>query len=326
MRRHAEMLTGDVFGNPHSFNPTSGLATELVERTRDRVLSFFDASPDEYCVAFTANASHALKLVAESYPFDAGRPVPAHLRQPQLGERHPRVRARSRRRDDLRASDPAGHGVGRTGARVAAGARSRGAPRLVRVPCSVQLLRGAAPLVVDRPGAGCRVGRAAGCGGIRADQPARPVPVAPRLTSCCPSTRCSATRQGWARSSRRRRHSPGSDGRGSPAAPSPSPRSGPTATTWRPGHPAFEDGTLDFLEPARHRVRPRPPRARGTGLHPRTGAVPRRLADRAAGRAAALDRAAARPHLRAAVAREPRRDDYPELPRRRRPVHRSPAD
>ncbi len=72
VRRHAEVLAGEVFGNPHSFNPTSGLATELVERTRERVLSFFNASPDEYCVAFTANASHALKLVAESYPFMPG--------------------------------------------------------------------------------------------------------------------------------------------------------------------------------------------------------------------------------------------------------------
>jgi selenocysteine lyase/cysteine desulfurase len=72
VRRHAELLAGDVFGNPHSFNPTSGLATELVEHTRERVLRFFDASPDEYCVAFTANASHALKLVAESYPFMPG--------------------------------------------------------------------------------------------------------------------------------------------------------------------------------------------------------------------------------------------------------------
>jgi selenocysteine lyase/cysteine desulfurase len=36
------------------------------------VLTYFGASPDEYAVVFTANASHALKLVGESYPFGPG--------------------------------------------------------------------------------------------------------------------------------------------------------------------------------------------------------------------------------------------------------------
>jgi selenocysteine lyase/cysteine desulfurase len=35
-------------------------------------LSFFNASPDDYAVIFTANASQALKLVGESYPFGEG--------------------------------------------------------------------------------------------------------------------------------------------------------------------------------------------------------------------------------------------------------------
>jgi molybdenum cofactor sulfurtransferase len=33
------------------------------------VLAFFRASPEEYAVVFTANASAALKLVGEAYPF-----------------------------------------------------------------------------------------------------------------------------------------------------------------------------------------------------------------------------------------------------------------
>jgi selenocysteine lyase/cysteine desulfurase len=70
--RHAELLLGNVFGNPHSANPTSARSTELVERCRRRVLAFFRADPDEYAVVFTANASHALKLVGESYPFAPG--------------------------------------------------------------------------------------------------------------------------------------------------------------------------------------------------------------------------------------------------------------
>ena len=72
IRRHAEQLTAGVFGNPHSQNPASVRSTELIESCRRRVLHFFHASPDEYGVVFTANASHALKLVGEAYPFEMG--------------------------------------------------------------------------------------------------------------------------------------------------------------------------------------------------------------------------------------------------------------
>jgi molybdenum cofactor sulfurtransferase len=72
VRRHADMLLAGVFGNPHSSNPTSMAATRLVDSCRGRVLAFFNASPEEYEVVFTANASHALKLVGESYPFSSG--------------------------------------------------------------------------------------------------------------------------------------------------------------------------------------------------------------------------------------------------------------
>ncbi|HVO41269.1 MAG TPA: aminotransferase class V-fold PLP-dependent enzyme, partial [Aggregatilineales bacterium] len=43
-----------------------------VESARAYVLEYFNASPDEYAVIFTHNASGALKLVGESYPFSAG--------------------------------------------------------------------------------------------------------------------------------------------------------------------------------------------------------------------------------------------------------------
>ncbi len=69
---HRDLLAGGVFGNPHSHNPTSLASTRLVETARERVLGFFNASPDEYEVVFTANASGALKLVGESYPFEQG--------------------------------------------------------------------------------------------------------------------------------------------------------------------------------------------------------------------------------------------------------------
>ena len=72
VRRHADYLASHVLGNPHSVNPPSVLASEGVERCRAHVLRFFNAPPDEYAVVFTANASHALKLVGEAYPFEPG--------------------------------------------------------------------------------------------------------------------------------------------------------------------------------------------------------------------------------------------------------------
>jgi molybdenum cofactor sulfurtransferase len=72
VRKHQDILLRGVFGNPHSSNPTSMAATRLVEGAREYVLRFFNADPVEYDVAFTPNASGALKLVGESYPFAPG--------------------------------------------------------------------------------------------------------------------------------------------------------------------------------------------------------------------------------------------------------------
>src|SRR5256886_10385751 len=69
IRDHMELLRNNVFGNPHSLNPTSRAMTELCDQARTSVLKFFNASPDEYTVIFTSNASNALKLVGEAYPF-----------------------------------------------------------------------------------------------------------------------------------------------------------------------------------------------------------------------------------------------------------------
>ncbi|MBI3360862.1 MAG: aminotransferase class V-fold PLP-dependent enzyme [Chloroflexi bacterium] len=69
---HLELLRHNVFGNPHSSNPTSLAMTHLVEGARGYVLKYFNASPDEYEAIFTPNASGALKLVGESYPFGPG--------------------------------------------------------------------------------------------------------------------------------------------------------------------------------------------------------------------------------------------------------------
>ncbi|PHR99146.1 MAG: cysteine desulfurase [Leeuwenhoekiella sp.] len=67
---HHQVLKQHTFGNPHSTNPTSMHATRLVEEARDRVLEYFNAK-DYFCI-FTQNASGALKIVGECYPFQQG--------------------------------------------------------------------------------------------------------------------------------------------------------------------------------------------------------------------------------------------------------------
>jgi selenocysteine lyase/cysteine desulfurase len=69
VQEYVELLSGNVFGNPHSTNPASQAMTILVDRARRAVLDYFKASPEEYVAIFTPNASGALKLVGEAYPF-----------------------------------------------------------------------------------------------------------------------------------------------------------------------------------------------------------------------------------------------------------------
>ena len=72
LARHRALLAGAVFGNPHSQNLSSRAMGARVEATRAQILEFFRASPEEYEVIFTPNATGALRLVGESYPFEPG--------------------------------------------------------------------------------------------------------------------------------------------------------------------------------------------------------------------------------------------------------------
>ncbi|KAJ6554839.1 PLP-dependent transferase [Mycena capillaripes] len=69
VRVHTGFLNRTVLGNTHSLNNSSRLSVNRADEARAAVLSFFQAPPDEYTVIFTSNASAALKLVGESYPF-----------------------------------------------------------------------------------------------------------------------------------------------------------------------------------------------------------------------------------------------------------------
>eukprot|EP00906_Rhabdomonas_costata_P008378 RCo011951 len=65
----AELLRGVVLGNPHSRNPSSEAAERSVEQARLAVAQHFHAE-GQYEVIFTHNASAAVKLVGQSYPFE----------------------------------------------------------------------------------------------------------------------------------------------------------------------------------------------------------------------------------------------------------------
>jgi molybdenum cofactor sulfurtransferase len=69
VEEHHRMLRDGVYGNPHSVNPTSSASSALVDRARSAVLRAFHAPEDEYVCIFTPNATGALKLVGEGYPF-----------------------------------------------------------------------------------------------------------------------------------------------------------------------------------------------------------------------------------------------------------------
>ncbi|MEW2401870.1 aminotransferase class V-fold PLP-dependent enzyme [Streptomyces sp. NPDC046862] len=65
----AERIAGGCYGNPHSESPASRASGELLAEARRAVLRHFNADPGEYAVIFTPNATGALRLVGEAYPF-----------------------------------------------------------------------------------------------------------------------------------------------------------------------------------------------------------------------------------------------------------------
>src|SRR6185503_17263077 len=71
VREHARVLASAAFGNPHSASRASITTTGLVEETRREVLAFFNATAN-YTAVFTLNATAALKLVGEAFPFGRG--------------------------------------------------------------------------------------------------------------------------------------------------------------------------------------------------------------------------------------------------------------
>ena len=275
-----------------------------------RSCAFLHASPDEYDVVFTANASAALRLVGEAYPFARRQPPAPDRRQPQLGQRHPRVRpgARAASRRTCRSRRPT---CGSTTSRSCASsiALPGGAPSLFAYPAQSNYSGVRHPLAwiddAQRRGWDVLLDAAAFVPG----EPPRPVPVAPRLRRRSPGTRSSATRRASARSSCAARRWPGCAGRGSRAAPSASRRWSCPRHTLGEGHIGFEDGTIDYLGLPGIEIGLRHVEAIGARHDPPPGPGPDPApAGRPAG-AAPPGRVARDPPLRAAGRHRPRRHD-----------------
>ncbi|XP_052428201.1 molybdenum cofactor sulfurase isoform X2 [Carassius gibelio] len=64
-------ISRNVYGNPHSHNPSSRLTHDTVESVRYRILEHFNTCPEEYSVIFTSGCTAALKLVADTFPWKA---------------------------------------------------------------------------------------------------------------------------------------------------------------------------------------------------------------------------------------------------------------
>jgi selenocysteine lyase/cysteine desulfurase len=69
LRAHREILDAGLFGNPHSESNPSRASSALIDGARRELLEFLDVDSSTHEVCFTANATAAIKLVAESYPF-----------------------------------------------------------------------------------------------------------------------------------------------------------------------------------------------------------------------------------------------------------------
>ena len=72
VRRDARRLATRVLGNPHSESAPSIASTDALEEARRLTLRLLDADPNEYDVVFTANATAAIRILAEAFPFTSG--------------------------------------------------------------------------------------------------------------------------------------------------------------------------------------------------------------------------------------------------------------
>jgi molybdenum cofactor sulfurtransferase len=74
-------LTNNLYGNPHANSPSSQLCSQRLDKVRERVLRHFNATPGDYQVIFTQNATAAIKLVGEMFPWTSDQSSYKYLRE-----------------------------------------------------------------------------------------------------------------------------------------------------------------------------------------------------------------------------------------------------
>lgn len=66
-------LMSNLYGNPHSHNASSKLATDTVDQIRSRILQLFNTNHKEYSLIFTSGCTAGLQIVANCFQFGAGK-------------------------------------------------------------------------------------------------------------------------------------------------------------------------------------------------------------------------------------------------------------
>ena len=69
---HKDLLT-NLYGNPHSQNPSSLQSTEIIEYVRNLVLNHFGTDSTHYDVIFTSGCTAAMRLVSEIFPWTSSQ-------------------------------------------------------------------------------------------------------------------------------------------------------------------------------------------------------------------------------------------------------------
>ncbi|KAG7292528.1 hypothetical protein NEMBOFW57_002563 [Staphylotrichum longicolle] len=67
IQRTTHLLLTNLYGNPHSANRPAELSGDVVDAVRLKALRFLGADPAHYDLVFTANATAAIKLVADAF-------------------------------------------------------------------------------------------------------------------------------------------------------------------------------------------------------------------------------------------------------------------
>ncbi|XP_078490002.1 molybdenum cofactor sulfurase-like [Ciona intestinalis] len=68
-----DSLKRNVYGNPHSGNPSSDLMAFEVGKMRNTILEFFNVTSSEYSVVFTSGATAGMKIVGQAFNWTEGK-------------------------------------------------------------------------------------------------------------------------------------------------------------------------------------------------------------------------------------------------------------